>query len=183
MSEFKPAFTYTMTWEDSNPSGEVTQDAGGRTRFGIAEVFNKDMPGDFWTAPTAQAILMAQSQYKRNYFDVHHLDLILNQEVCSYVFDCIVNPGASFIKQIQQSAVYVSGVQLVQDGIIGAKTLGAINDCAVVKLLSLIASHRKDHYQVNSSAVDLNGLYRRAEGWQLLVNSSSSIVSDPEIGM
>ena len=59
MSSFDPAVKHVIKWEDSHPvSGKITIDAGGRTRFGIAERYNQ-MPYEFWTAPAEQAIQMA----------------------------------------------------------------------------------------------------------------------------
>jgi hypothetical protein len=49
MADFKPAFLFTLQHEDSTRSGKVTIDAGGRTRFGIAEKFHPDLPEEFFT--------------------------------------------------------------------------------------------------------------------------------------
>jgi hypothetical protein len=47
MADFKTAFLFTLQHEDSTRSGKVTVDAGGRTRFGIAEKFHPDLPEEF----------------------------------------------------------------------------------------------------------------------------------------
>ena len=54
MSDFQPAIAFVLQHEDPARSGKVTEDAGGRTRFGIAEKFHPDLPEDFFTGPADQ---------------------------------------------------------------------------------------------------------------------------------
>src|SRR5262249_1211396 len=51
MAEFKVAFMFTLHHEDPSGSGKVTEDVGGRTRFGIAAKFHPDLPEDFLLDP------------------------------------------------------------------------------------------------------------------------------------
>lgn len=175
MSDFNPAFQYVMQWEDDGLTGKVTVDAGGRTRFGISENSNPGLPDGFWTDPIKVAILTAKQVYLSKYFLPNHLDQILNQELADYLLDCIVNPGAVFVRQIQALAANISGQQLALDGTIGPLTRKAINACSVSRLLEQICESRILHYKDNASNAYLNGLVRRAEGWQRLLNPVTDV--------
>ena len=56
MADFNLAFIFVLQHEDSTCSGKVTVDAGGRTRFGIAEKFHPDLPEEFFTGPAEDAL-------------------------------------------------------------------------------------------------------------------------------
>lgn len=174
-AQFDPAFQYVMTWEDTGLTGKVTTDAGGRTRFGIAEKYNPGLPVSFWSAPVAPALLIAKSIYLNKYFLPFSLDNLSSQAMCSYILDCLVNPGEGFAKQIQVASASVSGISLTIDGSIGPKTLHAINTCSDTKLLPAIAVLRLSCYQSSGSEVDLPGLTRRAVGWQTLLASLPAV--------
>jgi hypothetical protein len=49
MASFSPAFDFVMNDEDPHRKGKVTEDAGGQTRFGIAQKFHPELPEDFFT--------------------------------------------------------------------------------------------------------------------------------------
>ena len=69
MADFKTAFLFTLQHEDSTRSGKVTVDAGGRTRFGIAEKFHPDLPEEFFTGPAEDALAEAEKIEEREYWD------------------------------------------------------------------------------------------------------------------
>jgi len=56
MADFKTAFLFTLQHEDSTRSGKVTVDAGGRTRFGIAEKFHPDLSEEFFTGTAEDCV-------------------------------------------------------------------------------------------------------------------------------
>lgn len=133
------------------------------------------MPDEFWTMPARQAVILAKGRYLRSYFLPFRLDQVTNQEVATYVFDCVINPGASFVKDIQQAAASVSGKPLCADYCIGPLTIAAINSCAAAALLKKICEARIQHYELKSQSSDLPGLVRRAEGWQQLLNPVTDV--------
>src|SRR5262249_17216842 len=66
MAEFKVAFMFTLHHEDPSGSGKVTEDVGGRTRFGIAAKFHPDLPEDFFIGPVEDALAEAERIEERN---------------------------------------------------------------------------------------------------------------------
>jgi lysozyme family protein len=171
MADFKPAFLFTLQHEDSTRSGKVTVDAGGRTRFGIAEKFHPDLPEEFFTGPAEEALAEAEKIEEREYWNTMRLAGVENQNVADKLFDMGVNMG------IRQAAVYAQRAvnsllavetRLVEDGEVGAKTLAAINGADPIMyyqaLCKLSAAHYRHVAAVNpAQAVNLPGWMKRAE--------------------
>jgi lysozyme family protein len=169
MADFKTAFLFTLQHEDSTRSGKVTIDAGGRTRFGIAEKFRPDLPEEFFTGPAEDALAEAEKIEEHEYWDAMRLAEVENQNVANKLFDMGVNMG------VRQAAVYaqratnsLSDTRLVEDGAIGAKTLAAINSVDPIAfyqaLCELSAAHYRHVAAVNpAQAVNLAGWMKRAE--------------------
>jgi hypothetical protein len=91
MADFKTAFLFTLQHEDSTRSGKVTVDAGGRTRFGIAEKFHPDLPAEFFTGPAEDALAEAEKIEEREYWGCMRLGEVENQNVANKLFDMGVN--------------------------------------------------------------------------------------------
>jgi lysozyme family protein len=163
MADFKPAFLFTLQHEDSTRSGKVTVDAGGRTRFGIAEKFHPDLPEEFFTGPAEDALAEAEKIEEREYWDSMRLAEIENQNVANKLFDMGVNMG------VRQAAVYAQrATRVVEDGVIRTKTLAAINGADPIAyyqaLCDLSAAHYRHVVAVNpEQAVNLAGWIKRAE--------------------
>ena len=100
MADFKAAFLFTLQHEDSTRCGKVTIDAGGRTRFGIAEKFHPDLPEEFFTGPAEDALSQAEKIEQREYWDTLRLSEVENQTVANKIFDMGVSMG------VRQAAVY-----------------------------------------------------------------------------
>lgn len=105
-------------------------DSGGETYAGISRVHNPAWPG--WVAiddakPLKQyakvpaADPFVEVYYYRHYWPVIQGDKIYDQRLAGFLFDWYVNSGAWAIKAIQE----ITGLQV--DGVIGPKTLAAIN--------------------------------------------------------
>lgn len=163
MADFKTAFLFTLQHEDSTRSGKVTIDAGGRTRFGIAEKFHPGLPDEFFTGPAEDALAEAEKIEEREYWDRMRLAEVENQNVANKLFDMGVNMG------VRQAAVYAQrAVRVLDDGIIGAKTLAAINKADQIAyyqaLCELSAAHYRHVAAVDpAQAVNLAGWMKRAE--------------------
>jgi len=100
MSTFAPAFDFVMNHEDPHRTGKVTEDAGGRTRFGIAQKFHPELPEEFFTGPAEDALKRAEEIMRRDYWQSMRLDEINNQNVANKLFDMAVNMG------VHQAGVY-----------------------------------------------------------------------------
>lgn len=100
MSEFFPAFDFAMQHEDASRSGRVTQDAGGRTRFGIAAKFHPELPESFFTGPAEAALKTAEEILRRDYWQPMRLAELREQTPANKLFDMGVNMG------VRQAAIY-----------------------------------------------------------------------------
>lgn len=177
MADFHEAFANTLKFEDAHLSGKVTVDAGGRTRFGIAEKFHPDLPEEFFTGPAEDALAEAEQIERREYWDSMRLSGITDQSVANKLFDMGVNLGirqASVLAQraanalLQDTVRLDPVVRLSEDGVIGPKTLAAVNDLDPVRYVQLLRELSAQLYRHIASinpaqAVNLPGWLRRAE--------------------
>src|SRR5438445_12321135 len=171
MANFETAFLLTLQHEDSTRSGKVTVDAGGRTRFGIAEKFHPDLPEEFFTGPGEDALAEAEKIEEREYWDAMRLTEVENQNVANMLFDMGVNMGvrkAAVYAQRAANALVAGDARVAEDGVIGPRTLAAINAADAVTyhqvLCDLSAAHYRHLAAVNpAQAVNLDGWMKRAE--------------------
>jgi lysozyme family protein len=171
MADFKTAFLLTLQHEDSTCSGRVTVDAGGRTRFGIAEKFHPDLPEEFFSGPAEDALAEAEKIEEREYWDTMRLAEVENQNLANKLFDMGVNMGvhqAAVYAQRAANALLIAEARVAEDGEIGAKTLTAINSADPIAyyqaLCELSAAHYRYVAAVNpAQAVNLKAWLKRAE--------------------
>lgn len=99
-------------------------DRGGATNFGIIEEEAREFgyTGDMRNLTKD----FAENIYLKKYYLGNKLDKILNDKVALSIFDWAVNSGGRGIKKAQIVANKF-GTNLIIDGIIGNKTLEAIN--------------------------------------------------------
>jgi lysozyme family protein len=169
MVDFKPAFAFVLQHEDSTRSGKV--DAGGRTRFGIAEKFHPDLPEEFFTGSTEVALAEAEKIEEREYWEAMRLDGLENQNVANKLFDMGVNMGvrqAAVYAQRAANAMVASDARVAEDGVIGPRTLAAINAVDPIAYYQLLCELSAAHYRhlaaVNpAQAVNLKGWMKRAQ--------------------
>jgi lysozyme family protein len=171
MADFKPAFAFVLQHEDSTRSGKVTVDAGGRTRFGIAEKFHSDLPEEFFTGPAEDALAEAAKIEEREYWDAMRLAEVENQNVANKLFDMGVNMGArqaAFYAQRAANVLVAVDARVAEDGVIGPRTLAAINAAGPMAYYQLLCQFSAAFYRhvaaVNpAQAVNLAGWLKRAE--------------------
>ncbi len=174
MAEFQLAFQRTLRFEDDpRHPGKVTQDAGGRTRFGIAQKFHPDLPDTFFTGPAADALAQAERMYQQEYWDRMRLAAIANQDVANKLFDMAVNMGVHQAGVYAQRAVNAllpqsAAVRLAEDGVLGEKSVAAISALSPAlfyeTLRDLSAAHYRHIAAMNpAQAVNLSGWLTRAK--------------------
>jgi lysozyme family protein len=174
MADFAPAFTFLMDHEDRTRSGKVTEDAGGRTRFGIAEEFHKfDVPDDFYTCPKEQAIIVAEQIAHAQYWSRIHGDDSESQPVATKLLDMAFAMGASEAGKLVQRAIngLLRGSSLCVnvDGVIGEKTVTAINRCMPADMVETLCNLSKIFYYTAAARNplvqdrELPGWLKRAE--------------------
>jgi lysozyme family protein len=133
MANFEIAFNKTM--ENEGGFSNDPDDHGGITKFGISK---KSFPDEDIANLTLER---AKQIYKYAYWDKMHCDEIISQPLADKIFDLGVNLGCGRIVKIIQRLL-----DLVVDGIIGIKTIGAINNQDASSLLSDIREKVKDYY-------------------------------------
>src|SRR6185437_7955591 len=98
MADVLQAVTFVLRQEDSELTGKVTEnktDKGGRTRFGVAEIFHPNLPflGFYDTLPYKEALQLAYQTYIEEYVNPLQLDKISDQEVANALLSFAVNEG------------------------------------------------------------------------------------------
>lgn len=127
MSDFKPALEKLLAAEGGlvdNP-----KDPGGITKYGISLRFlqnlNSSITPDYVKSLTVD---QAGSIYKEHFWDKNNYTAISNQDVANSVFLFAVNAGASTSnKCLQRCLRAVNGTALDDDGILGFKSMVAVN--------------------------------------------------------
>jgi len=114
MADFNIAIKKTLV----NEGGYVNDpnDAGGETKYGISKRAYPSVDIKNLTTDEAKAI------YKRDYWDKIKGDEIQSQKIAFELFDTAVNMGVRTASKLAQIILSV-----YPDGIIGSKTLEALN--------------------------------------------------------
>jgi lysozyme family protein len=141
MTVFAPAFEYLMSSEDPGLKGKVTSDSGGTTKYGISQKSYPHLDIPNLTLEDAAAI------YRRDYFEPIHGFEIEKQSVASKLLDMAVNMGVETAIRICQECVSVT-----VDGVMGPRTLGAINAAIDITLLKALAFASSKHYREIAAA-------------------------------
>ncbi|MGC2403679.1 MAG: putative peptidoglycan-binding domain-containing protein [Acidobacteriaceae bacterium] len=143
MADVDTAIKYVLGFEDSTLSGRITVDAGGRTRFGIAEKFHPELQNSlFYTSMGSEAALkIAQSIYRREYADPLWIDHMSNQNIANKMTSLAVNVG------VHRASVWLQSVLKVQgDGRIGPLTLMALADADPLIVLADLKAQAEQFY-------------------------------------
>lgn len=105
----------------------------------------------------------AEAIYKRMWWDKFQYGRILNQSIANKVFDLAVNMGSTQAHICAQRAVRSAcGLQLIEDGILGSKTIGSINQCDQIALLAAIKSEGAGVYRFLNKSKYIKGWLNRA---------------------
>jgi lysozyme family protein len=138
-------------------------DSGGETYMGISRVYHPNWRG--WEIldnykhilPTQKSSLkeivenseelkkIAKEYYKKEFWDKFVTPLGLEDaRVCIYIFDMCVNIGSW--SKILQRGINKCGANLEVDGLIGDKTIEALNGVDTSELLRALIEYRVKHY-------------------------------------
>lgn len=130
MAVFDEALAFVLRNEDPHLSGVVTEDSGGRTRFGIAERFRPTLGDTFFTEPAEKALDVAGAIYRSDYWKPIRGDEISDQQIATKILDMAVNMGVRQAIVLCQRALNAGAkFQLAEDGVVGSRTMAAINTC------------------------------------------------------
>jgi len=124
MSDFEFAVAHTL--EAEGVFSDHPDDPGGATKHGITEAVARrhgytldmvDLPEEF-----------ARHIYREDYWDALRLDEVDSKYIAAEVFDTAVNMGPGPASEIVQRSCRLMGEHnLKVDGVIGPRTLGAVN--------------------------------------------------------
>ena len=129
------AFERIVSWTiDAEGGDALVHDAGGWTRYGIAERYNRGVDVRSLTRPGAVAI------YRSQYWDALGCGQ-MPARLAACVFECAVNPGQGFAARALQRALRVT-----VDGQIGPKTIAAAVACEVDEVVARLARERVRYY-------------------------------------
>lgn len=151
MSSFDKAVYYVLDREDGLNLDPT--DAGGITNFGISLRFLREVPtenlrryGIFKSVDenTIRELILDQAIfiYRGEFWEGKRFEEIGLQSLCNYIFDmCVMHGHVQAIKLTQRAiwAAMLDHKTIRDDGILGTKTLGAINSIGHDLLYPLIA--------------------------------------------
>lgn len=129
MAEIKKFEPFILKWEGGDKYTNKKSDKGGATKYGITiatwRTVGYDKNGD-GKIDEKDVKLITEDDFKKvlkhNFWDKWKADLIKNQKVAEILVDWLWNSGKWGIIKPQQ----LLGVK--PDGIVGAKTLAAVNN-------------------------------------------------------
>lgn len=124
------------TKDDRKATGYVNDpdDTGGETKFGVAKNANPTV--DIAKLTYAQAKVI----YRRNYWDKCRCGE-LPERLATHLFDAAVNHGTTTAIKLLQRAVNVP-----DDGLIGPKTIAAIQALPEKQVVYFLIQHRRNFY-------------------------------------
>tara|TARA_R110000824_G_scaffold96754_1_gene231456 strand:- start:117 stop:590 length:474 start_codon:yes stop_codon:yes gene_type:complete len=155
MAEFDGAIGTVLEHEGGYVND--AEDPGGETKFGISKRSYPDVNIATLTEVEARDI------YRRDFWDAGKYYRIDDQAVAGKVFDLAVNMGIRQANKLIQRAVRAaSGRELVDDGILGPLSFGAINLSPPAMVLAALRSEAAGYYRLLDKPRFLRGWLNRA---------------------
>ena len=143
MDRFEKIFDYLLRVEGGYSDDE--HDKGGKTKFGIIE----EEARDFGYKGNMQDLTkdFAKNIYLKKYYLGNKLDKIVNDRVALSICDWAVNSGRNGTKNAQIAINQLTNANLDVDGIIGSKTLEALNSVDSDKFLEVYHNLQRIYYK------------------------------------
>lgn len=140
MSHFEKAIETVLKHEGGYVNDPA--DPGGETKFGISW---RQYPNvDIKNLTREDAIEI----YRRDYWKPYRFDEIDSQNVATKVFDLAVNMGHNRAFKVLQQALQAVKEKVVIDGVLGPRTLAAVNRVPGNELLPAIRSEAACYYRL-----------------------------------
>lgn len=156
-------FDYAFEKVVSKEGGYVNHanDLGGETKYGISKKSFPEINIEKLTLNDAREI------YYQEYWLPNYYDQIESHKIASKIFDMTVNMGAKNSHMNTQRALMCCDLRIKWDGIIGPKTLAAINETGVNVLMAALKSEHANYYEKlvlrkPDQAVFIKGWLKRA---------------------
>jgi len=164
LSNFDSAFERILKFE-----GGLTNDVGGITKYGISQKAYPNLDIKNITVDQAKYI------YYNDYWKPLKLDEVLNDETAAHLFDIAVNTGKSRAVRMAQDTLNELGFNLTSDGIMGSKTLHAINGSSPSSFNTILKNKRIKFY--NDLALRSDTYKKYLKGWIKRANSFGGAVT------
>lgn len=165
MSQFAPALSFALQFEDPRHAYEAVDDAPPGASA-IAGVNSAAWPLEFAaiaSVPPSDRVQLVARFYLVHFWTPMRVGGLVDQDLANRVFDEGVNAGAvTGVKLLQEAynALYAGGAaKLAEDGVIGPKTLEAINGAAPDAILAAYRSARAARYQDIAAAYPDDAVY------------------------
>lgn len=185
MANFSKILPFTLQYEGGYAN--VEGDRGGMTYRGIARKFNPYWFGwkiidnilnarrikhnEIINDSSLNALVVAQ--YREKYWSMIMGDSIRSDRKATLVFDFFVHSEANAVKTIQRLLNDKFNNQLSVDGVIGMRTIQAINNAGEMKFLKELHNRRKQYLL----AVSKNGSNSKfLNGWMNRLNALNDFV-------
>ena len=142
MDRFEKIFDYLLKVEGGYSDDKY--DKGGKTKYGIIEEearkygykgYMRDMP-----------LYIAKDIYNKKYYHKNGLDTLKSDKIALSICDWIVNSGSWGAKKAQ-AALNELGFDLRVDGILGKKSLSALNEVDETKFLEKYHDLQRRYYR------------------------------------
>jgi lysozyme family protein len=162
VSQFLPAFNYILGWEDSKHEYAIVPDTGGSAISGINSKAWPEQYAEIAKLPQADRGSAVSNFYSVYFWNPIQIGGIASQDVANRVLDMCVNGGrATGVMCLQRAVNACSGhMALETDGIIGAKTLEAVNAIEPETLLAAYRNARVAYYEAVLQANPSDEEYR-----------------------
>ena len=143
MDRFEKIFDYLLKVEGGYTNDK--HDKGGETTWGIT----KEEAREFGYKGNMQDLTkdFTKNIYLKKYYLGNKLDKVINDKVALSICDWAVNSGRNGTKNVQVALNQINGSDLVVDGIIGNKTLEALNSVDPEKFLEVYHNLQRIYYK------------------------------------
>lgn len=143
MERFGRIFDYLLKVEGGYSNDKY--DKGGKTKYGIIE----EEAREFGYKGDMQDLTMdfAKNIYLKKYYLGNKLDKVANDKVALSICDWAVNSGKNGVKNAQIAINQLTNANLDVDGIIGNKTLEALNAADPEKFLEVYHNLQRIYYR------------------------------------
>jgi len=162
MANYEPAFQRLIEHE-----GGYTADHAGATNYGITlSVLDVDINRDGVVDSSDisdMTLADAREFYHRNWWVPYNYETIKDQTIATKVFDLSVNMGPHQAHRLVQRALRACDFNVVEDGKLGPKTLGAVNECDPYMLLPALRAEAAGFYRL--IAATKQGYSQYLRGW------------------
>ncbi|WP_082729377.1 glycosyl hydrolase 108 family protein [Leptotrichia sp. oral taxon 847] len=167
---FDEIFKYLLKVEGGYSNDK--NDSGGKTKYGITEkeARNHGYRGDMRNL----SLDFAKEIYKKDYYKKNQLDKVKNDKIALSICDFSVNAGNHGVKKAQETLNKINGTNLKVDGVLGEKTLEALNKTNPENFLKEYHNSQRRYY--DSIAHGKNKVFLK--GWQNRVSTKENTIKN-----